>query len=133
MILVDSNVILDITGQDTEWRDWSENQVAAWGSRESLAVNCLIYAELSIDYAKISDLDEDLTDWGMVKLDLPYEAAFLAGRAFVEYRKRGGNRRSPLPDFYIGAHAQVSGLRLLTRDAARYRTYFPKLKLIAPD
>ncbi len=133
MILVDSNVVLDVTELESEWMEWSSRQIAVWGSRETLAINCLIYAEISIDYASASDLDLDLSEWGLVKLALPYQAGFLAGQAFLEYRKRGGARRSPLPDFYIGAHAQFAGLRLLTRDAVRYRTYFPKLKLIAPN
>lgn len=133
MVLVDSNVILDVTGPDPKWMDWSAKQVATWGSRESLCINCLIYAELSIDYASAADLDTDLADWGFVKLELPYAAGFLAGQAFLQYRRRGGERESPLPDFYIGAHALTAGMRLLTRDASRYRTYFPRLKLITPD
>lgn len=132
MILVDSNIILDVTGQDPTWMEWSAKQIADWGSREPLAINCLIYAEISIDYARADDLDLDLGEWGFVKLELPYEAGFIAGKAFLQYRQRGGARLSPLPDFYIGAHALVAGMRLLTRDASRYRTYFPKLKLIAP-
>jgi hypothetical protein len=133
MVLVDSNVIMDVTGHDPTWESWSAKQLEHWGSREQLAVNPLIYAELSIDYDSPQDLDLDLSEWGFAKLDLPYEAAFIAGRAFLSYRRSGGTKHAPLPDFYIGAHAQVAGLRLLTRDAARNRTYFPRLRLIAPE
>lgn len=133
MVLVDTNVILDITGSDPKWGKWSALQIEELGERETLAVNPLIYAELSIDYESPDDLDADLDDWGMVKLELPYKAAFAAGRAFLQYRREGGLRRSPMPDFYIGAHAALSGLALLTRDATRYKTYFPKLKIISPE
>ncbi len=96
MILVDSNVILDVTGQDPKWMEWSAKQVTTWGLG-ILAINCLIYAELSIDYGKSDDLDTDISEWGLTKLDLPYEAAFLAGQAFVEYRKRGEAEDHPCP------------------------------------
>lgn len=132
MILVDSNVIVDIFGRDPVWEEWSARQIDFWGSREMLAVNPLIYAELAIGYKKIEDLDADLSEAGFQKLELPYAAAFLAGKIFLKYRRRGGIKRAPLPDFYIGAHAQVANFSLLTRDVARYRTYFPKMKLIAP-
>ena len=132
MVLVDTNVILDVSGNDPVWGEWSARLIEHWGTREPLAINPLIYAELSIDYASSADLDDDLNNWGFVKLDLPYAAAFLAGQAFLRYRRGHGAKRSPLPDFYIGAHARVEGLRLLTRDVGRYRTYFPGIKLIAP-
>ncbi len=132
MILVDSNVIMDVTGNDPTWGAWSAKQLEYLGTREELAINPMIYAELSIDYGSAQDLEQDVSEWGFIKLDLPYEAAFAAGRAFLSYRRSGGSRRSPLPDFYIGAHAQVTGMRLCTRDPARYRTYFPKVRLISP-
>jgi predicted nucleic acid-binding protein len=97
-----------------------------------LAINPIIYAELAPAYRTASELERALRGWTPQRLALPYEAGFLAGQTFVMYRRGGGQRRSPLPDFYIGAHAQTAGLTLLTRDATRYRTYFPKLKLIAP-
>ena len=133
MVLVDTNVILDVSGNDPAWGEWSARQIEHRGTREELAINPLIYAELSIDYASSADLDDDLNNWSFIKLELPYAAAFLAGQAFLRYRRSHGAKRSPLPDFYIGAHARVDGLRLLTRDVDRYRTYFPGIKLIAPN
>ena len=102
------------------------------GDREVLAINPIIYAEVSIGFLRIEEIDAALSLPMFHRLALPWEAAFLAGKCFLAYRKRGGVRRAPLPDFYIGAHASVSGMKLLTRDATRYRTYFPKLRLIAP-
>ena len=133
MVLVDTNVILDVTGDDPKWGEWSARQIEMLGERETLAINPLIYAELSVDYESPEDLDADLDDWGMVKLELPYKAGFSAGRAFIQYRREGGARRSPMPDFYIGAHALLGGLKLLTRDSGRYKTYFLGLKIICPE
>jgi predicted nucleic acid-binding protein len=133
MILVDSSVIMDVFGHDPEWEDWSAEHIEYWGNREQLAVNPLVYAELSVGFDSAEELDDDLTQSGFVKLELPYDAAYLAGRTYLIYRRRGGQRRSPLADFYIGAHAQTAGIRLLTRDVSRYRTYFPRLRLIAPE
>jgi predicted nucleic acid-binding protein len=133
MILVDSNVLLDVFNSDPVWGEWSASRLAEAADRETLAINPLIYAEVSLNYRNEEELDAALPASFYVRLPLPYEAAFLAGRTFLEYRQRGGAKRSPLPDFYIGAHAQVAGLTLLTRDATRYRTYFPGIKLIAPE
>jgi len=133
MILVDSNVLLDVFNSDPVWGEWSASRLAEVADRETLAINPLIYAEVSLNYRSEEELDTALPASFYVRLPLPYEAAFLAGRAFLEYRQRGGTKRSPLPDFYIGAHAQVAGLTLLTRDATRYRTYFPGITLIAPE
>ena len=132
-VLVDANVLLDIMTQDERWSDWSANALAQAGDRYRLVVNPIIYAEVSIRYSRIEDLDEALPKGMFDREPLPYEAAFLAGKAFLAYRQRGGVKGSPLPDFFIGAHAAVAGYSLLTRDAARYRTYFPKLPVIAPD
>jgi predicted nucleic acid-binding protein len=132
MVLVDANVILDILTNDPKWRPWSEERFIAAIETDQAAVNPIIYAELSAAYRSATELDRALAGWPVQRLPLPYEAAFPASQAFVRYRKEGGRRRSPLPDFYIGAHAESAGLTLLTRDAARYRTYFPKLRLIAP-
>jgi predicted nucleic acid-binding protein len=131
-ILVDSNVLLDILTEDAIWFDWSAAALeeAADGSR--LAINPLVYAEVSIGFDRIEDAEEALPGAVYARLPLPWEAAFLAGKCFVAYRRAGGRRRSPLPDFYIGAHAAVERMPLLTRDAARYRTYLPRLELIAP-
>jgi hypothetical protein len=130
--LVDSNVILDILTEDPDWLDWSASALARQADAGSLVVNPVIYAEVAARFERIEDLEEALPGEYYRRDPLPWEAAFLAGRCFVRYRRAGGQRRSPLPDFYIGAHALVSGLTLLTRDARRYRTYFPKLRVIAP-
>jgi predicted nucleic acid-binding protein len=132
MILVDSNVIIDVLTEDAEWRAWSEAALAEAADREGIAINPIIYAEVASGFTAMADLDRRLPPEIVRRLALPYEAGFVAGRAFVEYRRRGGTRTSPLPDFYIGAHAAVSGLRLLTRDARRYTGYFPKVRLISP-
>jgi hypothetical protein len=131
--LVDSNVLIDVRTEDPVWFEWSARALADTADRYRLAINPIIYAELSIDAERIEDLDAELPEVDYLRLPLPYEAGFLAGKAFVGYRRSGGTRRSPLPDFYIGAHAAVQGLTLLTRDAARYRTYFPTVTLISPS
>ncbi len=131
-VLVDSNILLDVATDDPNWGDWSTSTLARIANQSVLVINPLIYAETSIGFASVEALEEALPADLYRRDDLPYEAAFLAGKVFLDYRRRGGTRRSPLPDFYIGAHAAVSGYRLLTRDATRYRTYFPKLDLIAP-
>jgi predicted nucleic acid-binding protein len=131
-VLVDSNVLLDIATQDPAWATWSSNAVATLLNEALLLINPIIFAEVSIRYQTIEEMNEALP-WSVFRREpIPYDAAFLAGKAFLEYRRRGGTRQTPLPDFYIGAHAAVMGLRLLTRDASRYRTYFPNVKLIAP-
>lgn len=130
--LVDSNVLLDVLTEDRRWCEWSMKALAEEADRDVLAINPIIYAEVSIGFARIEDLDAALPASTFYRLALPWEAAFLAGKCFVTYRKRGGARSSPLPDFYVGAHASTAGMKLLTRDDARYRTYFPKLELIAP-
>jgi hypothetical protein len=131
-ILVDSNVLLDVLTEDPRWSPWSTEALAEQADRDLLAINPIIYAEVSIGFVRIEDVDAAISPATFHRLALPWEAAFLAGKCFLAYRKRGGVRSSPLPDFYIGAHASVSGMKLLTRDAARYRTYFPKLGLVAP-
>ena len=131
-ILVDSNVLLDVLTEDPRWAPWSMDALAEYADQDMLAINPIIYAEVSVGFVRIEDLDAALPPPTFHRLALPWEAAFLAGKCFLTYRKRGGVRSSPLPDFYIGAHASVSGLTLLTRDAARYRTYFPRLGVIAP-
>lgn len=130
--LVDSNVLLDVLTDDPRWFAWSAQALAEQAERDVLAINPLIYAEVSVGFVRIEDLDAALPAATFHRVALPWEAAFLAGKCFLKYRKRGGARTAPLPDFYIGAHASVSGMTLLTRDATRYRTYFPKLCLVAP-
>jgi predicted nucleic acid-binding protein len=130
--LVDSNVLLDVLTVDPRWSAWSARSLAQCADRDFLAVNPIIYAEVSMGFVRIEELEQALPASTFHRLALPWEAGFLAGKCFIAYRKRGGVRASPLPDFYIGAHASVSGMDLLTRDATRYRRYFPKLRLIAP-
>ena len=131
-VLVDSNVILDILTEDPEWMDWSAAALARSAEFSRLVINPIIYAEVSVGFAGIEELDEALPDAYFMREALPWPGAFLATQAFVRYREGGGPRLHPLPDFYIGAHAAVAGHTLLTRDARRYRTYFPRLKVIAP-
>lgn len=130
--LVDSNVLIDLVSDAAEWADWSFRAIEEVGSVEPLVINQVIYAELASRFARVEDLEHALPEDDFQREQVPWSAAFLAGKAFVEYRRRGGLRRSPLPDFFIGAHAAVAGLRLLTRDPTRYRTYFPSVELIAP-
>jgi predicted nucleic acid-binding protein len=130
--LVDSNVILDVVTEDAEWFAWSAEMLAREAERSRLVINPLVYAEVSIGFHRIEELDDAIPPEHFTREALPWEAAFLAARAFVSYRRKGGARAHPLPDFYIGAHAAVAGYTLLTRDARRYRTYFPKLRVIAP-
>ena len=130
-VLVDSNVLIDLIDPSVSWHQWSATQVAEIANaKDALMINPIIYAEVSIPFQDARTVEEMLAPFG--REALPFEAAFLAGKAFQAYRQRGGARSSPLPDFFIGAHALVGGHRLLTRDAARYRTYFPDVALIAP-
>jgi predicted nucleic acid-binding protein len=131
--LVDACVILDLTTNDPTWADWSEDAIAQAADEGPLVINPIVYAEVSVDFNSIEQLDEVLDDADLRREPLPFDAGFLAGKAFLTYRRRGGSRRSPLADFYIGAHAAVAGHRLLTRDTARYNTYFPTVPLITPD
>lgn len=132
-VLVDSNVLLDLSTNDPRWAPWSAAALASAADVESLAINPIVYAEVSIGFETIEELERALPAGEFRREPLPYEAAFLAGKAFLGYRRRGGGRTTPLPDFYIGAHAAVAGFRLLTRDAMRYRTYFPTVDVIAPS
>jgi len=128
--LVDTNVLLDVITQDKVWAVWSEGALRKAAEHSTLAINPIIFAEVSMKFARIEDADAALADFA--REPLPYEAGFLCGKAFLAYRKRGGAKRSPMPDFYVGAHAIVGRMQLLTRDATRYRTYFPGLTIIAP-
>jgi predicted nucleic acid-binding protein len=131
-VLVDSNVLLDVLTEDSLWFDWSSRALEHAADRFRLVINTVIYAEVSVRFSRIEDLEAVLSRTLFEREAIPYEAAFLAGKAFLTYRQRGGIKRSTLPDFFIGAHAAIAGYRLMTRDSARYRTYFPKLTLIAP-
>ena len=130
--LVDSNVLLDIATGDQVWAGWSERALALAACSGPLGIKPVIYAEVSVGCAAIEDLDDALPPELFAREPLPYPAGFLAGKAFLAYRRRGGTRSAPLPDFYIGAHAAIAGFHLLTRDAARYRSYFPTVQLITP-
>ena len=130
--LVDSSVVLDIVTDDPAWGDWSADALAQARDDGRLVINPIVYAEVSTGFGRIEDLDETIPASDFEREPLPYQAGFVAGKAFLIYRKRGGVRHSPLPDFYIGAHAAVRGYRLVTRDASRFRTYFPSVELIAP-
>lgn len=130
--LVDTNVLLDVLTEDPTWLDWSLVALATATEDGPLFINPIIYAEVSVRFSRVEDLDDALPPQDYRRLALPWEAGFLAGKAFVAYRRSGGSRSSTLPDFFIGAHAAVEGLVLLTRDVARYRTYFPTVQLSAP-
>jgi predicted nucleic acid-binding protein len=131
-ILVDSNVLLDIMTEDPDWFSWSAAAVERGADRSRLVINAIIYAEISVRCSKIEELEIVLPKDMFDREPIPYEAAFLAGKCFLHYRQHGGPRRSPLPDFFIGAHAAVAGYQLMTRDQERYLAYFPCLALIAP-
>ena len=132
MTLVDTNVLLDLVTDDPQWADWSVRQLDAASLRGDLIINDVIYSELSVRFATIEAVDAVLKDAGLIMASMPRPALFLAGKAFQRYRATGGTRTGVLPDFFIGAHASVSGLRLLTRDARRYHGYFPRIELIIP-
>jgi len=132
VVLVDSNVLLDVLTEDARWFGWSAEALETQADDAILAINPIIYAEVSIRFGRIEELEAAFPAGLFERAPLPWEAAFLAGKCFVHYRRQGGVRRSPLPDFYIGAHAAVRGWTLLTRDATRYRSYFPTLQLVAP-
>ena len=131
-VLVDASVILDVATQDPVWAERSGVLLARTAESCQLVINPIIFAEVSVGYERVEDLEAALPSDLFRREDLPWEAAFLAGKCFLAYRRRGGSKTSTLPDFYIGAHAALAGYRLLTRDAARYRTYFPGLDLLTP-
>jgi predicted nucleic acid-binding protein len=130
--LIDSNIILDVVTDDQEWGDWSAAMLSQAAQQGRLVVNPIIYGEVACRFTRIEDLDAALPSDYFTREPLPWAAAFLAARAFMAYRRRGGNRPTPLPDFFIGAHAAIQGYTLLTRDRRRYRTYFPKLRVVEP-
>ena len=131
-VLVDSNVILDIVTEDRHWFEWSSSELARLADDHALIINPIIYSEVSVGFARVEDLEAALPAEYFRREPLPWDAGFLAGKCFLRYRRAKGSRHAPLPDFYIGAHAAVRGIPLLTRDAARYKTYFPQLILISP-
>jgi predicted nucleic acid-binding protein len=132
VILVDTNVLLDVFEDDAEWAAWSQDRLDSASATDTLAINPVIYSELSIGFARIEELEAVIKEASLAIEDIPREALFLAGKAFLRYRSSRGTKRSVLPDFYIGAHAAVMQWTVLTRDVGRYRTYFPTVSLIAP-
>lgn len=132
-ILVDSNVLLDVMTEDPRWYTWSSDALSRCTDISTLAINPIIYSEVSIRFATIEDLEDALLPSMFERRDIPWEAAFLAGKCFMKYRRAGGRKTAPLPDFFIGAHAAIENLDLLTRDPTRYRAYFPNIRLITPD
>lgn len=130
--LIDSNVLLDILTEDRTWQDWSANALAHAAETGPLYINPLIYSEVSVRFTTVEALDDALPPRDYRRTPLPWAAAFLAGKVYLDYRRNRGTRSSTLPDFFIGAHAAVAELDLLTRDTGRYRTYFPTVTLIAP-
>ena len=131
-VLVDSNILLDIATNDAKWNEWSGSALAECTEHATLIINPIIYAEVSIGYTTIEALNAALPGSLYQRDPLPWEAGFLAGKCFLAYRRRGGLRNTPLPDFYIGAHAAIEHLALLTRDVARFQTYFPKVEMLSP-
>lgn len=132
MLLVDTNVLIDVLEDDPEWAEWSLTQLRHRAQLTQLAINSIIYAELSIAFSRMEELDASLATMRLRQLEIPRPALFLAGKAFVRYRQQGGTKSNVLADFFIGAHAAVNHLPLLTRDIRRYRSYFPTVELIAP-
>ena len=132
-LLVDSNVILDIFLDDSNWADWSESALANYSVHTTLYINSIVYTEVSVGFGKIEELESALHKGGFQMLEIPKEALFLAGKVYLKYRENKGIKRSPLPGFYIGAQAAVLGLDLITRDITRYQTYFPTVRLICPE
>ncbi len=133
MVLVDTNVLLDVLQDDPRWADWSQQQLESARLSDRLAINSVVYSELSIAFARIEELEAVIAEGSISVEAIPREALFLAGKVFLRYRRARGGRAGVLPDFFIGAHAAVMQWPLLTRDVRRYRRYFPTLKLIAPD
>ena len=131
-ILIDSNIILDVFLNDPVWGDWSQSALESYCERSPLYINPVVYTEVSIGFERIEELERAMIQSGFRMLEIPREALFLAGKAFLRYRKKKGVKRSPLPDFYIGAQAAVLGMELMTRDVSRYRKYFPTVRLICP-
>ena len=131
-VLVDSNIILDVFLNDLKWADWSESKLEEYSVQTSLYINSIIYSEISIGFQLIEHLEPAISKTGFQLIEMPKEALFLAGKAYLKYKRRKGKKRTPLPDLFIGAQAAVLDLELLTRDVSRYQSYFPTVKLITP-
>ena len=131
-VLVDSNIVLDVFLNDPKWADWSESKLDDYDQLGSLYINSIVYSEISVGFDRIEDLESAIARAGFQMLEIPKEALFLAGKAYIKYKKRKGIKRTALPDFFIGAQAAVQNLDLITRDVSRYQSYFPTVKLISP-
>jgi len=131
-VLVDSNIVLDVFLNDPKWADWSESKLDEYDQLGILYINSIVYSEISIGFERIEDLEFAIAKAGLQMLEIPKEALFLAGKVYLKYKKRKGTKRTPLPDFYVGAQAAVRNLDLITRDVSRYQSYFPTVKLITP-
>lgn len=131
-VFVDSCVLLDLFTDDPNWADWSENILEKYSKTNTLYINSIVYTEISIGFNKIEEVEEAISELGIKVLEIPREALFLTGKVFLQYRRNKGTKKSPLPDFFIGAHALVSQFNLITRDSAKYNIYYPQLKLIDP-
>ena len=132
-VLIDSNVLLDLFTNDPHWADWSESVLEQYNQTNTLYINTIVYTEISIGFERIEEVEEAISSLGIKVLEIPREALFLTGKAYIKYRKNKGTKNSPLPDFFIGAHAAVSQLDLITRDLSKYKTYFPQVNLIHPE
>ena len=131
-VFVDSNIVLDVFLNDPKWADWSESKLDEYDQLGILYINSIVYSEISIGFKRIENLESAIAKAGLQMLEIPKEALFLAGKAYLKYKKRKGTKRTPLPDFFIGAQAAVQNLDLITRDVSRYQSYFPTVKLITP-
>lgn len=132
-VLIDSCVLLDLFTNDLHWADWSESTLERYSQTNTLYINSIIYTEISIGFEKIEEVEEAISTLGIKVLEIPREALFLTGKAFIQYRRNKGTKNSPLPDFFIGAHSAVTELDLITRDLSKYKTYFPQVNLIHPE
>ena len=131
-VFLDSCILLDLFTDDPKWADWSEEILEKYSQTNSLFINSIVYTEVSIGFSRIEEIEEAISQLGIKVLEIPREALFLTGKAFLKYRKNKRTKKSPLPDFFIGAHASVSSLELITRDLSKFKTYFPQVKLIHP-
>lgn len=132
-VLIDSCILLDLFTNDPYWGDWSESILEKYSQTNTLYINSIIYTEISIGFEKIEEVEEAIDSMDIKVLEMPREALFLTGKAFLKYRRNKGTKNSPLPDFFIGAHSAVSQFSLITRDLSKYRTYFPQVNLISPE
>lgn len=132
-VFVDSCVLLDLFTDDKDWGEWSENILEKYSQTNTLYINSIVYTEISIGFTKIEEVEKAISELNIKVLEIPREALFLTGKAYLKYRKNKGTKNSPLPDFFIGAHVSVEKFNLITRDINKYKTYFPKVKLIHPE